>query len=190
MQKEDEARRGSTPRIAGTAPEAKTDAPKPAAGTTPGRVGEWRADLGLRPVSALLPRLTRPVFRKRSPAAAHLISDWAEIVGPVLAAQSVPQKFSAGTLTLGCSGPVAMELQYLEPQLVAKINTALGQKLVNRIRLVQVKLPAAAARKPARKPAPALPPQLAEKLERIADPDLRAALARLGQGIYRGKRAG
>ncbi|MCQ4158473.1 DciA family protein [Roseomonas sp. GC11] len=144
-------------------------------------------DRGLRPVGAVLPQLTRPIFRKRSPAAAHLISDWAEIVGPVLAAQSLPQKFSAGTLTLGCSGPMAMELQYLEPQLVAKINTALGQKLVQRIRLVQIRMPSP-ARRPA-KPAPvALPPATAARLEGIADPELRAALTRLGQGVLRGKR--
>ncbi|MFC7610104.1 DciA family protein [Teichococcus aestuarii] len=52
------------------------------------------------------------MFRRRSPAATHLMTDWPEIVGPVLAAQSMPQKLVGGTLTLGCAGPMAMELQY------------------------------------------------------------------------------
>lgn len=182
MQQKDEPRRGSTPPAAKSAV-ATPAAPAPAATPTPA----WRADLGPRPISALLPRVTRPAFKKRSPAGANLMADWPQIVGPVLAAQTVPQKLSAGTLTLGCAGPVAMELQYLAPQLIAKVNGALGQALVQRLRIVQAKLPPPVRK--AVKPAPVALPQTTDAaLADIADPELRAALARLAQGVFRKKR--
>src|ERR1700759_3668340 len=36
---------------------------------------------GPRPIGALVPGVTRPAFRKHSPAAAQIIADWALIVG-------------------------------------------------------------------------------------------------------------
>ncbi|MDJ0387622.1 DciA family protein [Roseomonas sp. E05] len=172
MQEEDEPPRGSTPRA--EKPEKEAARPAPA----------WRADFGPRPLAALLPRLTRPVFKRRSPAAAHLMTDWPEIVGPALAAQSVPLRLTGGTLTLRCTGPMAMELQHMAPQLAARINTAMGQRLVERLRFVQGSMPAPAPK--ARRPAPVkLPASVDRALEEIEDPELRAALARLGQGVYR-----
>lgn len=176
MQQDDEAPRGSSPfRRKGEArkDEARKD-------DLPG----WRADRGPRLLSTVLPRLTRPIFRRRSPAATHLMTDWPEIVGPVLAAQTMPQKLTSGTLTLGCSGPMAMELQYLAPQLIERVNGALGQRVVERLRLVQVRMPPP-ARKAPRPPPVTLPPPVNAALEEVADPELRAALARLGQGVYR-----
>ncbi|HEY4251363.1 MAG TPA: DUF721 domain-containing protein, partial [Roseomonas sp.] len=80
---------------------------------------------GPRPLGAILPRLTRPAFRRRSPAGAQLMADWPAVVGPALAAISAPKRLSAGTLVLACSGPIAMELTHLAPELIARINTHL-----------------------------------------------------------------
>lgn len=173
MQQEDEPPRGSSP-LPEEPTRSRAEGPAPA----------WRADLGPRPLAALLPRLTRPVFRRRSPAAAHLMTDWPEIVGPALAAQSMPQKLVGGTLTLRCSGPMAMELQHMAPMLVSKINGVLGQRLVERLRFVQGSLPPPKP-KPKRPTPVSLPPRVNTALEDVTDPDLRAALARLGQGVYR-----
>lgn len=204
MQEEDEARRkasphgsprgsphgsprGDAPGEAAARPRARfgrAPASSPPASSPPAAEAPWRADLGLRPVAALLPRVSRPAFRRRSPAAAHLMSDWPQIVGPVLAAQTMPQRLVGGTLTLGCSGPVAMELQHLGPQLIAKVNGALGQRVVERLRFVQSAMPAAPRRAP--RPAPAaLPEPVSRALDSVEDPELRAALARLGRGVYR-----
>ena len=46
---------------------------------------------GPRPIGALIPRVTRPAFRQRSAAAAQIMSDWGEIIGPALAAVSSPR---------------------------------------------------------------------------------------------------
>ncbi|WP_237182863.1 DUF721 domain-containing protein [Roseomonas marmotae] len=145
-------------------------------------------DRGPRLLGAVIPQVTRPVFKKRSPAAAQLIADWPAVVGPVLAAQTVPRSLTSGTLTLACSGPVAMELQHLAPQLIGKVNAALGHPLVQRLRFVQALVPPPPRRAPP--PAPvALPEKVTSALEGVADPQLREALARLAQGVYRGRRS-
>ena len=89
------------------------------------------------PLAQLVPGLTRQAFRKRSPAGANLMADWASVVGPQLAACTEPRKLSRGQLTLACSGPVAMELQYVTAALIERINTHAGEKLVERLRFTQ-----------------------------------------------------
>ncbi|MBX9596473.1 MAG: DUF721 domain-containing protein, partial [Roseomonas sp.] len=95
-----------------------------------------RFSTGPLPVGGMIARLTRPVFRKRSPAGAQLMADWPDVVGPALSAVTQPLRLSAGTLTLGCSGPVAMELQHLAPELIGRINAHLGRAAVERLRFV------------------------------------------------------
>ena len=92
---------------------------------------------GPRALGALLPRLTRPAFKRRSPAGAALMADWPAVVGPALAAVTTPKRLGNGTLVIGCAGPVAMELTHLAPQLIGRINAHLGQVAVERLRFVQ-----------------------------------------------------
>jgi hypothetical protein len=92
---------------------------------------------GPRPLGALVPAVVRPAFRKRSPATAQVLADWPAIVGPDLAAVTVPRRLSAGTLTLGCAGPVALELQHLADAVIGRINAHLGRPVVQRLRFVQ-----------------------------------------------------
>jgi hypothetical protein len=137
--------------------------------------GERRAYVTLG-LAELLPRLTRPAYKKRSPAGALLMSDWEAIVGPRLAEETQPKRFSGSTLTIACSGPMAMELQHLSGTLIERINVHAGRKLVERLRFVQEPV---AARPPvlprvklAPEPIPGLPPG-----------DLNDALARLRAAI-------
>jgi hypothetical protein len=112
--------------------------------------------VGFRPVAALVPRLTRPVFRRKSPAGAQIMADWPELVGPALAAVTEPERLSAGTLTIACAGPVAMELQHLAPELIERLNAGLGRVVVERLRFRQRAL--AVATPPPRRRAPPGPP--------------------------------
>jgi len=166
-------------------PQRPVQPPRSPAGKTPPVGGAARSPYGPQPLGALIPRLTKPAFRRKSPGAAMLLADWAQVVGPELAATTTPRRFAAGTLTIACAGPVAMELQHLAPQLLGRINGHLGQLLVERLRFVQADQ--ARPSPPPRPPAPALPEPVAEALAAVADEGLRAALAKLGRGVYRGR---
>ncbi|WP_025824619.1 DUF721 domain-containing protein [Asaia astilbis] len=143
-------------------------------------------------LGSILPQVTKPAFSKRAAPAVRLILDWAEIVGPALASQTEPRRVSAGTLTIACTGPVALELQHLAPQLIERINTHCGPLrsgrdlrfddgtiLVKKIRILQdpsVMRPVTPAARPA--PAPVKIPDMKEG-------ELQEVLARLGGHIRR-----
>lgn len=90
-----------------------------------------------RGIAAILAPVTRPAFRRRAPAAAQILADWPQLAGPDLASRAFPVKFAGGTLTLGCTGPTAIELQYVAPELIARLNLALGQAVIERLRFEQ-----------------------------------------------------
>jgi len=123
-----------------------------------GMAGDGDADKrhvwGPRAVGTLVPGLTRAAFRKRSPAAVQVLTDWDMIVGPAIAATTTPRRLSGTSLTIACAGPVAMELQHMAGALMARINGHLGRIVVERLRFVQDELPRPA---PVAKPRPAEP---------------------------------
>ena len=101
-----------------------------------------RFGFGPRAIGALIPTVTRPAFRSHAAPAAQLMADWPGIVGPALAAVSFPRALSRGTLTLACSGPIALELQHLTGPLAERINAHFGRTLVQQFRFVQTIGPA------------------------------------------------
>ena len=148
--------------------------------------GDQRFFGGPRVLGALLPKLTKPIFRKKSPAGAQIMADWAEIIGPALAAVTAPRRLSGTTLTIACGGPVAMELAHLAPQIISRINGALGRQAVAQLKFVQEAL--AGARPPAPRrlaPPTPLPASVQAGIAAVPGEELRAALAKLGQGVYR-----
>ncbi len=90
-----------------------------------------------RGLAELVPGLTRAAYKKKSPAGALLMSEWAAIVGPRLALETEPRRLSGTQLTIACSGPVAMELTHLSATLIERINTHAGRRVVERLRFVQ-----------------------------------------------------
>jgi hypothetical protein len=137
---------------------------------------------GPRPLAALVPGLVRPAFRRRAPATAQVLADWEAIVGPALAAETLPRRLSAGTLTIACAGPVAMELQHLSEALRARINGHLGQTAVTRLRFVQEALPSRSHA--ASRPAPPPAREAARRaVEAVPEGPLRDALERLGRAV-------
>jgi hypothetical protein len=130
-----------------------------------------------------MPRLTRAAFRRRAPATAQVLADWTAIMGPAIAAVTTPRRLSAGTLTIACAGPIAMELQHLAGEVMARINAHLGGSTVSALRFVQTHEPIAT---PAALPRPSDPARLAEvdaALGGLPEGDLRSALASLGRAI-------
>jgi hypothetical protein len=138
---------------------------------------------GPRAIAALLPALTRPAFRRHGAATAHVLADWAAIVGPALAAITEPRRLSAGTLTIACSGPVALELQHLAPELMARINTHLGAEPVQRLRFTQTAARAAAPVGTIPPPSPAVLRAAETAVRHLPAGPLRDALASLGAAV-------
>jgi hypothetical protein len=135
---------------------------------------------GPRAVGALVPALTRPAFRRTAPAAAQIMIDWPSIVGPALAAVTAPRRLSGGTLTIACSGPIAMELQHMAIELIHRINAHVGTPTVRALRFMQVALTA-------RPVAPPVAYQAAAAAEaavaHLPAGELRDALAALGRRV-------
>jgi hypothetical protein len=107
------------------------------------------------------------------------MTDWPSIVGPALAAATVPRGLAGGTLTIGCSGPVALELQHLATTLIERINQHVGRVAVNRLRFVAEAVRATAA---GAQPVPRAEPV---RIEGVAEGPLRDALSRLGAAVRR-----
>ena len=139
---------------------------------------------GPRQIGALLPALLRPAFRRRSPATAQVLADWEMIVGPRLAADTTPRKLFAGTLTIICAGPMAMELQHMSEHLMARINGHLGRIVVTRLRFIQDMPPSLPPVPPPRPQAMAAAHRAVESLP--AGP-LRDALESLGRVVLTGR---
>ncbi len=133
---------------------------------------------GARSIGVLVSRVARPAFQSRSAAVAQLMADWPAIVGPRLAATTMPQRLTSGTLTLACSGPVALELQHLAGELAARINGHFGRVVVERFRFVQGSA-GGSGPAPVRRRARAAPIEIAD----LEAGELRDALARLGAAV-------
>jgi hypothetical protein len=138
---------------------------------------------GPRPIGALLPSLTRPAFRRQGPAAAQILADWPLIIGPELAAITQPRRLARGTLTIACSGPVAMELQHLAPELMARINAQLGAEPVQRLRFVQTVLRRVPLAGPTAPPSAAARRAAERAVGHLPAGELRDALAALGRAV-------
>ncbi len=151
--------------------------------TASGMAAAPRHVYGPRPVGALVPGLTRAAFRRRAPGTAQVLADWPNLVGPALAAVTLPRRLAAGTLTIACSGPIAMELQHLSGELIARINTALGAGVVNKLRFLQI-APEPPAIVPVVKPSPQSRARAESAVESLPAGPLRDALAALGGAVF------
>jgi hypothetical protein len=107
------------------------------------------------------------------------MTEWPAIVGPALASLTTPRSLSSGTLTIACTGAMAMELAHLADELCSRINAHLGRQTVTRLRFVQT-----VASPPAQKLPPAPPPlataRAASAVAALPDGRLKDALAGLG----------
>lgn len=141
---------------------------------------------GFRAVGVDVSRLAAPILAKRGGGVlVRLKAQWAAIVGHEWAAAAWPTALGRdGVLKLRTVPTAALELQHRAPLLIERINLYFGRPVVTRLTQVQGSLPLAAA---APAPLPPLAAGEAEALDRqlsgIADPELRAALARLGRAV-------
>lgn len=155
------------------------------AASTSADKGAERHPYGPRPLAALLPALTKAAFRRRSPLAQRLLADWETIVGPAVAAVTVPARCAGGVLTIFCSGPIALELQHFAPKLIERINRHFGRVLVERLTFRQV--PPVFSEAPARPAVQVDEATLQASVADLAEGPLRNALLQLGRAMGSGK---
>jgi hypothetical protein len=141
----------------------------------------------------------RPVVRKRGFASTDLFIHWADIVGPVFAGWTSPERlswprrlesggeegFEPATLTVACEGARALLLQHEAGKLVERINATFGYGAVGRIRIIQKPIermhrPEVPKQRPL---GPGEERRLSRILDGIEDPDLRRSLEKLGRGV-------
>jgi len=142
-----------------------------------------------RALAVSLSTVLRPALERRGRAFGSLVAKWSSIAGERLAAETAPERLvtarggPGGTLHLRVAPGVAPIVQHEAPQLIERINAFLGAGIVARLKLVQAPLAAPPPRRAPRAPARAADPgrvaALAARAESVADPELRAALARL-----------
>jgi hypothetical protein len=149
-----------------------------------------------KPLSVLLSDVFSDAFAKQGFAARELVTRWAEIAGPEIAAYSEPLKMQwprpvegqpqePATLVLRVEGPMALEIQHSSDVILQRVNRFFGWSAVGRLALRQAPLSRRERPKPARAPDPAAVAKIAETLSAVEDEELRAALARLGASIKR-----
>jgi hypothetical protein len=161
---------------------------KPDSGTVPGVTGKTSA--GRAASGMATSRLAGAIAARHGGGVlARLKADWPAVVGTELAAATWPHALGRdGVLKLRVAATIALELQHRAPLLIERINLYLGRSAIARLVLVQGPLPLPAAARPAPPPSPAADDvrEIENQLATIADPELRAALIRLGKNVASG----
>ncbi|WP_370674874.1 DUF721 domain-containing protein [Pleomorphomonas sp. PLEO] len=163
---------------------------------------------GVRPLADIIAAPLSVACRKRGFATLDLVAHWPDIVGPAYAETTAPDQLSwprrpkgligeeehePAVLTVRCSGAAAMRLTLEAPQLIERINTFFGYRVVGRLRPLQLP-PVRIGPRPRPRPAQ-ISPEAEARVQTLAaginDDGLKAAVERLGRAIsgdVRGRR--
>src|SRR5262245_18457961 len=152
--------------------------------------------ISAKPLSILLNDVSAEAYAKQGFAARELVTRWAEIAGPEIAAHSEPIKMQwprpvegqpqePATLVLRVEGPMALEIQHSSDVILQRVNRFFGWSAVGRLALRQAPLSRRERPAPSRSPDPKAVAEIEQTLSSVEDEELRAALARLGAAIKR-----
>jgi hypothetical protein len=140
-------------------------------------------------VSEMLPGVGRAAFRRFGFVQSSIVSRWKEIVGDQYATVSAPEsirfpvgKRAEGTLTLMIARAHAPMMQHVQPVIIERVNRFFGYAAVSKIVMRQGDIARPAAKR-IKAELVAIPVELGESLRTIADPELKAVLESLAQGI-------
>ena len=96
---------------------------------------------GLRPFGNTLPRGVRGILKKNGYNYSEIISKWNMLVGKDISSYSFPKSIkmkkgeSNGTLLLAIKRGNEINIEYSKKEIINKINSYFGYKLINEIRL-------------------------------------------------------
>jgi hypothetical protein len=146
----------------------------------------WRT----QSLGSLLLKAARPVLGRHGLAAGGIVADWPSIVGTQLAECCVPMRLAFqpgeranGTLHLRVQGPLALELQHLEPVVLERINSYFGYRAVAKLRIQQGPVPRTVRAKAAQPAATAEDPAVEAAVSGVADETLRQRLSQFGRAL-------
>jgi hypothetical protein len=150
---------------------------------------------GLRAAGIAAARVAAPIVANRGGGSlARLKAEWNAVAGAEFATSTWPEALGRdGALKLRVVPARALELQHRAPLLMERINGFFGRTVAARLVLVQAMLPSAAAPAPGGGPTPLTDGEaqaLDARLDDIADPELRSALAGLGRLVLGSDRSG
>jgi hypothetical protein len=148
-----------------------------------------------RPLAEVARTVLARSFAQQGFAASELVTRWAEIAGPEIAAHAEPIKMrwpraaegepsGPATLVLRVEGPSALEIQHLSGVIIERVNRYFGWQAVGQIALRQAPLTRRVSPSPRTDNAEAAA-QIAATLNEVEDEELRMALGRLGAAVKR-----
>lgn len=177
-----------------------------------GQPGTRRSGSFAKAVGSFVPQLTKKAFQKYGFSTATLLTDWAAIVGPELAAFSRPERLKwprnvdaygdidqqdsgrpGATLVLRVDGAQALTVQYQSRQIMDRINAYFGYCAVNEIRIMQAPVNVSLSNTFQGSDAGKVLKQRRQAVRTGPQPEiagqdqLNAALARLGASIAAGR---
>lgn len=130
------------------------------------------------------------VVTRQGFGSAEILTAWADIVGPEVAARSRPERIrwprrrkdqeaGAATLVVRAEGGDALEIQHMKDDILARLNAFLGWAAVGKLVVRQAPMPEADGPAQARRERPPAGAGGSAALAAIDDPGLREALSRL-----------
>lgn len=140
---------------------------------------------GLRHVNTRAQSPIRDAFAAQGFDDPQIVLRWRDFAGAALGRLTAPLSLSPqGLLTISADPAAALFVQHQTAQLVQKLNLALGRPRVAKIKVVSGKFdpgPPSAALRPALTGADRA--QIRQIADTVSDPNLRAALEKLGTGV-------
>ena len=149
------------------------------------------------PIGALIGTVIEPLCAKRGFATADLIAAWADVVGPRYARVTQPEKLlwprrdgveganrrTGATLVVRVDAGMAIYLQHETAVMLERINGFLGFGAVTQLKIIQAPV---APPPPPKRAAPSgrAVERAAAAVKSVESDGLRAALERLGRGVY------
>jgi hypothetical protein len=157
----------------------------------------------LRQIGLFVPKAASRCFDRHGFHAAELLIKWEAIVGPEIAAFTLPHRVrwpkapdrlteaprapagrgQTSALDLLVEGGRAHEIPYCKRQILDRINAYFGDRAITDIHPIAAPLPRRAQAAPLRRASPEAIAKVRDTLGEIADPNLSQSLARLGASI-------
>lgn len=163
---------------------------------------------GPRLLSESIPRVAGQAFGRKYIMLGRLVTHWADIVGADMAAQALPvalkfrsapkkdkqvsDKSNEFTLEIAADSAAATVMRYRVDLILARINQIFGANWITAIKFVPKATDGQQNFRVPRMPKPLTPDQkqsLSTVTQDIADPDLQAALQRLGAAILQDRKS-